>query len=172
LLVGVLNMALVAYLAAVYLLVESKDPVLARLFRVRAQWAWCLVAGFGTLALWMAREEAPEVYKGLMDTRWGAAIVLATLAVNLAAWVALRTRRDRMARMLAAAGAVAMIWGWALSQFPYLVEPSITVYDAAPHATLQMLLLSLLGGSVALLPLLLYLYRLFKGDIIPGVGRS
>jgi len=102
----------------------------------------------------------------------GRTTVFITLAINLMAWISLQKARDRLARLLAVAGAVAMMWGWALSQFPYLVEPSITIYDAAPPATLHMLLVSLLVGSVALFPLLFYLYRLFKGESLAGVGHS
>jgi cytochrome bd ubiquinol oxidase subunit II len=171
LIVGFLTTALVAYLAAVYLLVESRDPRLTELFRRRAIGAWIWTAALGLLALWAARDGAPEIYHGLMDTLWGRMAVLLALAVNLTALFSLIIKQHRLARLAAAAGAVTMIWGWALSQFPYLVEPSITIYDAAPPSTLRMLLASLVGGSVILLPLLFYLYRLFKGDVVPGVGQ-
>jgi cytochrome bd ubiquinol oxidase subunit II len=169
--VGLLTTAWVAYLAAVYLLVESRDSVLSSLFRRRAIATWVCMAGLSVLALWAARDGAPEVYHGLADTHWGPIVVLVTMAVNLTALFSLIVRRDRLARVAAVAGAVMMLWGWALAQFPYLVEPSVTIYDAAPAATLRVLLSSLLVGAIVLLPLLYYLYRLFKGDLIPGVGR-
>jgi cytochrome d ubiquinol oxidase subunit II len=55
-----------------------------------------------------------------------------------------------------------------LSQFPYLVEPQLTIAHAAPVPTLHLLLLSLVAGSVFLFPLLYYLYRIFKGRVLPG----
>jgi cytochrome d ubiquinol oxidase subunit II len=61
-----------------------------------------------------------------------------------------------------------MLWGWALSQYPFLVEPDLTIYNAAPPVTLKLLLLSLAGGSIILFPLLFYLYRLFKGRFLIG----
>ena len=61
-----------------------------------------------------------------------------------------------------------MFWGWASAQFPYLVEPHLTIAHAAPPPTLRLLLVSLVVGSVVLLPLLYYLYRIFKGRILPG----
>ena len=61
-----------------------------------------------------------------------------------------------------------MFWGWALSQFPYLVEPNVTIADAAPAQTLRLLFLSLLVGSLVLFPLLYYLYRIFKSRVLPG----
>jgi cytochrome d ubiquinol oxidase subunit II len=55
--------------------------------------------------------------------------------------------------------------GWALAQFPHLVTPDITIYNAAaPESTLKLLLLALGAGAVALLPSLLYLFQIFKGQ--------
>jgi cytochrome d ubiquinol oxidase subunit II len=41
----------------------------------------------------------------------------------------------------------------------------VTIYDAAPAGTLDILLASLLLGSILLFPFLFYLYNLFKGDV-------
>jgi cytochrome bd ubiquinol oxidase subunit II len=164
--VGLLTTALVAYLAAVYLIIESPDPSMQRLFRRRALSAWFFVIGLAGLALFLAREGAPEIYRGLAGTGWGRLTVFLTFALFVAGWWCLRNTKDRLARIFAAAGAVAMLWGWALSQFPYLIEPSVTIYDAAPAATLELLLFSLVGGSLFLFPFLWYLYRLFKGEVL------
>jgi len=166
--VGLLTTALVAYLAAVYLLVECREPELRESFRRRAIAAWGLVALTASYALFHARDGAPEIYRDLTGTWFGRSALLFTLAVNLAALTTLWMRRERLARFLAAVGAVAMLWGWALAQFPFLVKPSLTIYDAAPPATLRLLVLSLAGGSILLLPLLYYLYRLFKGRFLTG----
>lgn len=61
-----------------------------------------------------------------------------------------------------------MLWGWALSQFPFLVEPHLTIAHASPEPTLRLLLLSLAAGSLVLFPLLYYLYRMFKRHVLPG----
>jgi cytochrome bd ubiquinol oxidase subunit II len=168
--VGLLTTGLTAYLAAVYLVVESRDPALTALFRRRALISWWLVTGLGAVALILAKTGAPEIYRGLAGTAPGRSAVLATVLVNLSALWALVRRRDRLARLFAAGGATAMLWGWALSQFPFLVEPSVTIYDAAPAVTLRLLLFSLLGGSVLLFPFLYYLYRLFKGEVLVRPG--
>ena len=55
------------------------------------------------------------------------------------------------------------LWGWAFAQFPYLVPPHLTIYNAAaPTQTLQWLLLALCAGAVLLFPSLYYLFRIFK----------
>jgi cytochrome d ubiquinol oxidase subunit II len=169
--VGLLTAALAAYLAAVYLVIESRLPSLKSVFRRRAAGASIIVAGLGSAALYTAKEGAPEIYQGLAGTGLGLTWVLFTLAVNVAALICLFSGRDYTARFLGAAGAAAMVWGWAFAQYPYLVEPTVTIYDAAPTETLRLLLLSLLAGSVALFPFLWYLYRLFKGHVLTSVGE-
>ena len=166
--IGLLTAMLVAYLAAVYLLVECRDPELRALFQRRALITCCsmfLIAGF---ALYEARRGAPEIYRGLRHTGLGIAAISLTAALNTSALIALRKGYDRPARLFAAAGAVLMLWGWAFSQFPFIVEPDLTIYHAAPAATLRLLLWSLACGSIVLFPLLFYLYRLFKGRALMG----
>ena len=164
--VGLLTTALVAYLSSVYLIVESREPSLRRLFRQRAMMSGILVILLAAGALFLTGEGAPEIHQGLVTTALGRATIVGTALVHLAALWALITERDVMARFLAGGGAVAILWGWAFSQYPYLVEPSVTIYDAAPSGTLDVLLASLLLGSVVLFPFLFYLYSLFKGDVL------
>jgi cytochrome d ubiquinol oxidase subunit II len=164
--VGLLTTTLVAYLASVYLILESREPAMSRLFRFRAMTSGLLVMIMGAIVLFLTHEGAPEIYQGLTKTGWGLATIVATSLVHLGALWALMTQRDLPARLLAAAGAAAILWGWALAQYPYLVEPSVTIHDAAPSGTLEVLLASLLLGSVVLFPFLFYLYGLFKGDVL------
>ena len=50
-----------------------------------------------------------------------------------------------------------------MSQYPYLVVPDLTVFDAAaPVHILELLLWSLTIGALLLFPSLYYLYRIFK----------
>jgi len=57
-----------------------------------------------------------------------------------------------------------ILWGWGLSQYPYILPPDLTVTGAAaPAATLRLLVGALALGAVVLLPSLYYLFRVFKG---------
>ncbi|MDF2460576.1 MAG: putative terminal oxidase subunit, partial [Nitrospira sp.] len=112
------------------------------------------------------REGAPEIYAGLRHTPVGLLAIVVTFGLHVAALITLWKVRDRAARGFAVAAAVIMLWGWALSQYPYLVEPNITIADAAPDETLRLLLASLILGSIILFPLLYYLYRIFKGRVV------
>lgn len=169
--VALLTTALVAYLAAVYLILESREPSLRRLFRRRAMATGILVILLAGIALFLTKGGAPEIHRGLAKTALGQASIASTALVHLGTLWAVITLRDRLARFLAGTGATAILWGWALSQYPYLVEPSVTIYDAAPSGTLDILLASLLLGAVVLFPLLFYLYSLFKGDVLSGPAQ-
>ena len=67
-------------------------------------------------------------------------------------------------------------WGWAAAQYPYIHPPGVTIAGAAAHrTTLITLLVSLLIGSVLLIPALLYLYTLFQRShhrTAAGVGAA
>jgi cytochrome d ubiquinol oxidase subunit II len=69
----------------------------------------------------------------------------------------------RGARLAAGLAVTAVIWGWGAGQYPYVLDPQLTVdAAAAPSATLRALLATLLVGSVILVPSLVYLYTLFQ----------
>jgi len=111
-----------------------------------------------------ARSGAPVLFHGL--TRWWAPLLLAaTCLCGAGALGGLWLRRFSLARM-AAAGQVALILaGWSLAQYPCLLTPDVTVANSsAPEVTLRLLALALAAGGLVLLPSLVFLFRLFKGD--------
>jgi cytochrome d ubiquinol oxidase subunit II len=65
-----------------------------------------------------------------------------------------------------------IVWGWACSQYPYLVPPDLMVANAAaPVATLRVILIALALGAALLVPSLHYLFRVFKADPAGSVRR-
>jgi Cytochrome bd-type quinol oxidase, subunit 2 len=166
--VGLLTTTVVAYLAAVYLLVEARDHDLRRLFTRRAILSCCSVLVTAGLVFWLARDGAPGIYDRLRQTLLGMLAVVTAIGLLGASLFALWREAVKAARWFAIGGATVLLWGWALSQFPYLVEPHLTLAHASPYATLRFLLLTLVAGSVVLFPLLYYLYRIFKGQVLPG----
>jgi cytochrome bd ubiquinol oxidase subunit II len=163
--VGLLTLALFAFLAAVYLTVEARDDDLREDFRRRALGAAAavFVAAFGTLGL--ALLGAPLTGRGLTTAPWAPPLHAATGAAAVTAIWALWRRRYRLAR-LAAAGQVSLIlWGWALAQYPYLIPPDLTIRAAAaPRITLVLILWALAAGALVLFPSLIYLLRVFKRE--------
>jgi cytochrome d ubiquinol oxidase subunit II len=68
-----------------------------------------------------------------------------------------------LARIGAAAQASAILWGWPLAQFPYLLPVHATIDGvASPATTLRLVLIALAIGGLLLFPSLWYLFRIFK----------
>ncbi len=162
--VAAFTLALFSFLAAVYLTVEAGDDVgLQRDFRRRALVAGIavFVCAFGTLA--MADVHAPRVMEGVMHSGVALPLQLATGVAAILAFAAILVRRYRLARLAAGAQVSLIVCGWGMSQYPYLIPPSLTVHDAAaPAVTLRLTLIALAAGAVILVPSLAYLYRVFK----------
>ena len=152
--VGIFTLACFAFLAAVYLTVESKDAELEEDFRQRAFLAGAAV--FVMAAVGLALSPDPRL--------GGPRLVALTAAAALAAFWSLWRRRYRIARFAAAAQVTLILWGWGVAQYPYLLPPDLTIANAAaPRVTLELALVAVIAGAIVLLPSLYYLFRIFKG---------
>ncbi len=90
----------------------------------------------------------------------------------MTALAALWRRRWRAVRVAAAAQVSLILWGWALSQYPYVLPPDLTIAAAAaPTVTLRLVLGAVGLGAAVLFPSLLYLFRVFKGSRPSSVVR-
>jgi cytochrome bd ubiquinol oxidase subunit II len=172
--VGLLTLLLFAFLAATYLTVEAPDGPLRELFRRRAQQSQLALLFTAIATLIVARAEDPLLFAGL--TQGSTALAMhgvTTLAVAVSLW-ALGARRFQIARLAAAAQASFILWGWAWTQFPWLLPPDRTITSlAAPRITLQLTLGALGVGTVILLPSFLYLFRVFKrGETVFGADQA
>jgi cytochrome bd ubiquinol oxidase subunit II len=55
------------------------------------------------------------------------------------------------------------VWAWALAQYPHLLQPGLTIAQAAAsRAVLENTLICLGIGAVILVPSLVWLYSLFQ----------
>jgi cytochrome d ubiquinol oxidase subunit II len=162
--VGLLALALFAFLAAVFLTVEAREPALAEDFRLRAIGAGIAVFVTAGLALILARRGAPMIWDHLLRGRLALPLQLATAIAAIGAFAALWARRFRLARLLAAAQVSLILAGWATAQFPWLVVPEHTIRSAAaPDSVLRPLLVTLGVGALVLAPSIYYLLTVFKG---------
>lgn len=161
--VGLFTLAVFAYLAAVYLILETDDPALRNDFRLRALGAAVVVGGLAWAVYLLSRTEAPLVFSRLDVSPWGFPVRVATGACAVLALLALALRRYRVARVAAMAQVALILWGCGLALHPYLVPPDLTIENAAaPRRTLTLLLASLSAGALILFPSLFYLFRVFK----------
>ena len=161
--VGLMALALFSLLAAVYLAVETEGTPLQEDFRVRALWAAAavFVIAFGVLAL--SWSSAPMIRRALMGGAWALPFHIVTGLSAVTAIAALWSRHFHLARTAAAAQVTFILWGWAASQYPYLLPPTLTIEGAAaPMRTLVLVLWALAAGALVLFPSLYYLFRIFK----------
>ena len=162
--VGFFALALFAFLAAVYLTLETDDTELQEDFRRRALVSGIVVGGLALTVFLLSGTGAPLVRAGLTKSGWAVPLHLATAIAALGAFLFLWQRKYALARGCAAAQVSLILWGWALAQFPFIVEPDITIHSAAaPRATLRLLLIALALGALLLFPSFYYLFRVFKG---------
>jgi cytochrome d ubiquinol oxidase subunit II len=162
--VGLLAVALFAYLAGTYLAVEATGS-LQEDFRSRASVAGVVVLVLALLAAALSRREAPVVFEGLTRRPWSAPLVAATGASAAVAFLALRGGRVRLARAAAALQVALIVAGWGAAQHPFLVVPGLTLDAAsAPRVVQVALLWALAAGGVLLFPALYLLLRIFKGE--------
>ena len=162
--VGALALSLFAFLAAVYLTVEAAtDRTLQEDFRRRALAAAAAVFATAAAALIAAHLTAPRVRDALVMNPWAIPFHFATGAAAVAAIGALIRRAYRVARVAAAAQVILILTGWAISQYPFIVPPDLTISrSAAPRETLVLILTALAVGGLVLFPSLAYLFRVFK----------
>jgi cytochrome bd ubiquinol oxidase subunit II len=160
---GLFALALFAFLAATYLTHETRgDFELQNDFRLRALWAEFALLPLALIVFLAAKSGAPSMYQGL--TAWWAPLLLGwTALAAVTAVIALRLRKFELARIAGIAQVTFILIGWGVAQFPNLIAPDVTVYNAAaPEITLQLLVLALGAGAVVLLPSLAYLFHVFK----------
>jgi len=151
--VGLLTLTCFAYLAAVYLTLETRDPELQADFRLRA-----IVAGVWVLMMaGLALALAP--HRNVVDHRLAVLMGVAALSAFWALW----QRRYRVARIAAAAEVALILWGWGVAQYPFMLPPALTIGGAAaPPITLKLALIAVGVGATVLFPSLYYLFKIFK----------
>jgi cytochrome bd ubiquinol oxidase subunit II len=160
--VGGIALALCAYLAAVYLTLATAGE-LQEDFRVRALASGLAFAALAAIALPIARDGAPLVWRGLMAE----AMVFVPLGVGLAllsGW-AVFVRAYRLGSVAAAAEVVLLLAGWARAQYPYLIVPDLTVHGAVSPPTPRDEAIVFALGVMLLIPSLWFLVRIAKAAI-------
>ena len=182
LLTGALFVASGAYLSAVFLVGDAGragDTELESYFVRRALVAAAVAGVAAAFGLVELHAEARYIYDRLLDQ--GLPLVILSALCGLAALALLlrSTGRkqesgsgnrpvDRLLLRGSAAGAVvAVIWGWGVAQFPYLLPPSLKIGEAAaPDATLDVIFVVFAVAAVLVLPALGLLYTLSQRDLL------
>ncbi len=94
-----------------------------------------------------------------------------TALASYVCWQGLETRHDTRPFMGAIGIFLLGLAGLAISTLPYIIPPTLTVWDAAAHPSSQMFMLY---GTAVMLPVILgytiFVYRTFRGKVREGEG--
>jgi cytochrome d ubiquinol oxidase subunit II len=162
-----------ALLGATWLVMKT-DGTVADRNRAHAKTLLVVVLGFmAAVSLWtpLAVPRIAERWFSLPNFYYLWPVPVITALTAYAAWRWLQNGRD-IPPFLATIGLFLLGYlGLVISSFPYLVPPTLTIWDTAASPSSQMFMLV---GTVALLPVILgyivFVYWLFRGKVREGEG--
>jgi cytochrome bd ubiquinol oxidase subunit II len=166
LLVGVLAIGSCAFLAGTFLTADAERAGLKELVerlrrRTLAVGAITGVIAFG--ALIPIAHDAPTLTDGL--TGRAAPLVALSMIGGVLTLLLLWMRRPGSARFSAVVAVTAVLLGWGVGQYPWLLVDEVTIGDAAgAPATLRALLVVAALAGVIVLPALAYLFKLTQSE--------
>jgi len=160
-----------AFLGACWLVMKASDDTEQRARRLARPLFVVFFAFIGAVSIWtpIALPRIAERWFSWPAFAWLAPIPLATAALGVWCWRGINGRHPTQAFYSAVGLFVLSFAGLVVSTMPYLVPPSLTIWDAAASPESQGFLLI---GSAVLLPLILgytaFVYRTFRGKIRLG----
>jgi cytochrome d ubiquinol oxidase subunit II len=166
---GALAVGVSAYLAAVFLIRDAQrhHPELVDALRRRAFAAGLGVGVLAAVGLVTVAADAPWLAERLQRLL-PATVVAVSAAAGLATLALLAARRYLAVRFTAGLAAAAVLWAWAIAQYPYLLPPDTTVDRAAADPAVTRAILACVAvGAVILVPSLWWLLRLSQSEPRP-----
>jgi cytochrome d ubiquinol oxidase subunit II len=173
LLAGALFVASGAYLAAIFLVADShraRDEEMEGYFAARALAAGLAAGVLAVAGIVALHADARYVYERLVVE--GLPLVILSVLCGFGVLSLLLRRGRRGLRPLAMLAVAAVIWGWGVAQFPYLLPTSLDIATAAaPGPTLTSVLVVFCIAAVTILPALGLLYALAQRDMVGESGE-
>jgi cytochrome d ubiquinol oxidase subunit II len=167
---GVLAVLTCAYLAGVFLVREARRrgaTDLERYFRARAIGTALVVGVVAFAGIWVLADDAPRLHDRLLDQALPLVVVSALLGVS--ALVFLVRGIPQLARICAAGAVAAVIGGWGVAQYPYMLGTHLTLDQAAaPDTALAWILGVFVLALVTVIPGLVLLYVLDQRGELEG----
>ena len=163
---GVIAVGTCAFLAGVFLTADARRAgrtTLAETLRRRTLAVGTVTGAVVFAALVPITRDAPTLADGL--TGRAAPLVVLSAICGLATLVLLLRRRFSQARVTAVLAVAAVVSGWGIGQYPWLLVDEVTIAEAAgADATLAGLLVVVGLACVVVLPPLVYLFRLTQSE--------
>jgi cytochrome d ubiquinol oxidase subunit II len=161
---GTLAVGVCAYLAAVFLVRDAEregHPDLVGAFRARALGTGVALGVIALGGIFVLRADAPRLFDGL--TGRALPLVVASAVFGAVSLLLLVRRNFVAVRITASLAVVAIVWGWAAGQYPYLLDPGLTIEQAAAEpSVLSAVLISLGFGAILLVPSMTWMFVLFQ----------
>jgi cytochrome d ubiquinol oxidase subunit II len=159
---GALAVVVCAYLAAVFLVTDARrrhDHDLELAFRWRAYGAAAAGGVLAIAGIFILRADSHRLFERLLGP--ALPFVLASAAAGSAVLVLLGIAAPRLLRVLAASAVAAVVGGWGVAQYPYLLGTHVTISQgAAPDATLTAVIVVFVAAVLLIGPSLVLLYIL------------
>jgi cytochrome d ubiquinol oxidase subunit II len=163
---GIIAVGTCAFLAGTFLCADARrsgQQHLAEQLRWRTLGVGAVTGTVVFAALIPLQRDAPSLVDGL-ETRAAPLVVISALA-GIATLALVGVRRFAVARVTALIAVAAVVAGWGVGQYPWLLVDEVTIADAAgARATLQALLVAVGLAAVLVLPSLAYLYKLTQSE--------
>ena len=163
---GIFTICICTFLAAVYLVGETKDPELKKYFWRRGFASNIAVVISGGLVFVAAYLEDSAFLKEFLTHPLSIACVVVATLLFFLLWQLLKRNQPLLVRLVAAAQVSLIILGWYFAIAPaalFTPQGPVSFYAAAaPAATLKQLTYALCVGSVLIFPSLFYLLKVFK----------
>jgi cytochrome d ubiquinol oxidase subunit II len=158
-------------LGATWLVMKTEGPVAERARGHAKLLLFAVLAFMALVSLWtpLAEPRIAARWFSLPNFYFLWPVPTVTALVAFAVWRGLEQRRDVLPFLAAIALFLLGYLGLVISNFPYLVPPTLTIWDtaAAPASQIFMLL-----GTLLLLPMILgyvvFIYWLFRGKVREG----
>jgi cytochrome bd ubiquinol oxidase subunit II len=165
--VGCMFVASAAYIAAVFLTHDSRSDEELRAYFVRRAVISAAVAGvFAVAGLVALHADARYVFDRLIDQGLPL-IILSGVCGAGALYLLVKGTRPWLLRPLAVGAFVAVIWGWFVAQFPFLIPGQLKIGQAAAAVATQTEIMVVFGAAaLTVVPSLILLYVLQQRDVL------
>jgi cytochrome d ubiquinol oxidase subunit II len=159
-----------AYLSAAFLITDAQnheDKDLVDYFAFRAIAAGAAAGVLAIASLFFLHDHAYYIYHRL--THQGLPLVIISIICGSVFLVLLMRGARKWLRPFAIAAVVAVIWGWGVGQYPYLLPTKLSIADAAgPSGTLWSVLIVFVIAGITVIPSLGLLYWLSQKKMLEG----
>ena len=163
---GAIAVGTCSFLAGVFLTADAErgdHPGLAEQLRRRTLGLGLVVGALVFAALVPLAHDAPTLAHGL-ETR-AAPLIIGSGLAGVATLALLWTRRYAVARVTALVAVAAVVLGWGVGQYPWMLVDQLTIAEAAgAPATLSGLLVVVALAAVVVVPALAYLFSLTQSE--------